>query len=43
MSQVRVAKGIPNQPSLLKQTRFSNSLTKQKNTKNISGPQKNKK
>ena len=32
MSQVRVAKGIPNQP-LLKQTRFSNSLAKQKNTK----------
>jgi hypothetical protein len=29
MSQVRVAKGIPNQ-SLLKQTRFSNSLAKQK-------------
>jgi hypothetical protein len=42
MSQVRVAKGIPNQ-SLLKQTRFSNSLASKK-TKNISGhPQKNTK
>jgi hypothetical protein len=39
MSQVRVAKGIPNQP-LLKQTRFSNSLAKQKNTKKYLRPQK---
>ena len=42
MSQVRVAKGIPNQP-LLKQTRFSNSLAKQKNTKKYLRPKKNKK
>jgi hypothetical protein len=43
MSQVRVAKGIPNQP-LLKQTRFSNSLAKQKNTKKyLRPPKKNKK
>jgi hypothetical protein len=41
MSQVRVAKGIPNQP-LLKQTRFSNSLAKQKNTKKYLRPKKNK-
>ena len=39
MSQVRVAKGIPNQP-LLKQTRFSNSLAKQKNTKKYLRPKK---
>ena len=39
MSQVRVAKGIPNQ-SLSKQTGFSNSLASKK-YKNISG-QKNK-
>ena len=39
MSQVRVAKGIPNQP-LLKQTRFSNSLAKQKNTKKYLRPPK---
>ena len=42
MSQVRVAKGIPNQP-LLKQTRLSNSLAKQKNTKKYLRPKKNKK
>ena len=42
MSQVRVAKGIPNQ-SLLKQTRFSNSLAKQKKTKHIAGPKEIKK
>jgi hypothetical protein len=43
MSQVRVAKGIPNQP-LLKQTRLSNSLAKQKNTKKyLRPPKKNKK
>ena len=41
MSQVRVAKGIPNQ-SLLKQTRFSNSLAKQKIQKHISGQKKTK-
>ena len=39
MSQVRVAKGIPNQP-LLRQTRFSNSLAKQKNTKKYLRPPK---
>ena len=40
MSQVRVEKGMPNQ-SLFKQTRFSNSLAKEKNT--ISqAPAKNK-
>ena len=39
MSQVRVAKGIPNQP-LLRQTRFSNSLAKQKNTKKYLRPKK---
>ena len=39
MSQVRVAKGIPNQ-SLLKQTRFSNSLAKQKISQ---APKKNEK
>ena len=37
MSQVRVAKGIPNQ-SLLKQTRFSNSLASKKYK--TSGPKK---
>jgi hypothetical protein len=39
MSQVRVAKGIPNQP-LLKQTRLSNSLAKQKNTNKYLRPKK---
>jgi hypothetical protein len=42
MSQVRVAKGIPNQ-SLLKQTKFSNSLASKKNTKKYLRPPLQKK
>jgi hypothetical protein len=44
MSQVSLAKGIPNQ-SFLKQTRFSNSLASKNKSKKISQatPQKNTK
>ena len=41
MSQVRVEKGMPNQ-SLFKQTRFSNSLAKEKIQKISQAPAKNK-